>query len=431
MKQILLPIVIAISVHEVAVAGWAVEFDGSSSRPVIHDETIFIGSSSGSVFAFDAATGRTKWSFKTGKELSSGPTVVQAESDSFKDTLAAVRKIDPNEGKSEVPATPVVRNGVVYVGSRDKSFYALDTQSGEQIWSTDIGHQVFREAIVTDGHIVVHGIIKGKNANAVFVLEPEKGTIKWSTQGKGAAFYPAATDDAVFYSIEPQGSENTLSFESANLDTGEVIWSIHLAGRDSAPVVISGDTVFVMASAHLYAADIESGELLWDVDTGDGVRHGQSPPLTVHNRSIFFATSAGIYSIAQRTGETEWFIEGDYSARNMRADSLVYFHDDMFSDNNRFYAADLVTGEIVWSYRSKHTYHTEVVADTVYVSVDKGMVALNAATGKRRWRFKRGKVSAAPVMYGGKVIFPTQTQFLWGQDPEPGHLYSLDARTGK
>lgn len=439
MKQLLLTAVLVTAVHEIAIAGWEVEFDGSSSRPVIHDETIFIGSSSGSVFAFDATTGRTKWSFKTGKELSSGPKIIQAESDSFEDTLAAARRIDPNEGRSEVPATPVVRNGVVYIGSRDKRFYAFDTLSGERIWSTDIGHQVFREAIVTAGHIVVHGIIKGGNANAVFVLEPSNGTVKWSTQGKGNAAYPAATDNAVLYSIKPQkaglsdkqGLDNTLRFESADLDTGEIIWSISLTGRHSAPVATSGDTAFLMVASHLYAADIESGELLWDVDTGDRVQHGQSPPLTVHDHSILFATSAGVYSIAQQTGEIEWFIEGNYAARNMRADSLVYFRGDTLSNNNRFYAADLVTGDIVWTYRSKHAYHTEVVADMVYVSVDKGMVALDAATGKRRWRFKQGKVSAAPVIYRENVIFPTQTQFIWGQGPNPGHLYSLDARTGK
>lgn len=39
---------------------------------------------------------------------------------------------------------------------------------------------------------------------------------------------------------DKQGLDNTLKFESADLDTGEIIWSISLTGRHSAPVAISG-----------------------------------------------------------------------------------------------------------------------------------------------------------------------------------------------
>ena len=50
------------------------------------------------------------------------------------------------------------------------------------------------------------------------------------------------------------------------------------------------------------------------------------------------------------------------------------------------------------------------------------------------WAVEFDGSSSRPVVhavYRENLIVPTQTQFIWGQDPDPGHLYSLDAKSGK
>ena len=63
------------------------------------------------------------------------------------------------------------------------------------------------------------------------------------------------------------------------------------------------------------------------------------------------------------------------------------------------------------------------------------MVALNASTGKKLWKYKTdsffkegANISATSIIFEGNLIFPTFTDQWIGIQ---GHLYSIDARTGK
>jgi outer membrane protein assembly factor BamB len=51
--------------------GWKIKFDESGSNPVIADGVLYIGSADGAVYALDPETGKTKWRFQTGEDLSS------------------------------------------------------------------------------------------------------------------------------------------------------------------------------------------------------------------------------------------------------------------------------------------------------------------------------------------------------------------------
>ena len=87
------------------------------SSPAIANGVVYVGSFDGSVYALDLGTGKLRWRFDTkGATLDSKPFGYDRRS---------------------VQASPVVADGVVYVGGRDGRSYAIDAATGTLEWAVD------------------------------------------------------------------------------------------------------------------------------------------------------------------------------------------------------------------------------------------------------------------------------------------------------
>lgn len=113
----------------VSTPGWVV------SSPTVTAETVYVGTRSGQLVAFDTATGAQKWSFDTGLRISSSPAVVDGTVYVTSESSFAYA-VDPDgeevwsfQTSSSQLASPAVANGVVYVPSVDSTeqstLYAL------------------------------------------------------------------------------------------------------------------------------------------------------------------------------------------------------------------------------------------------------------------------------------------------------------------
>ena len=95
---------------------------------------VYVGSDNGKVYALDAATGHSRWTYATGSNVESGPavaggTVYVSSDDGNVYALDAAtghpRWTYPDAGG---PSPPVVAGGTVYAGS-DGHVYALQAAS--------------------------------------------------------------------------------------------------------------------------------------------------------------------------------------------------------------------------------------------------------------------------------------------------------------
>jgi polyvinyl alcohol dehydrogenase (cytochrome) len=84
------------------------------SHPTAAGGALFVGSHNGSVFAFDQATGCTRWQFKAATEVRSAVTI----------------DVDRRDG-----GPPVVR---AVFADRAANAYALDAETGELLWTTSV-----------------------------------------------------------------------------------------------------------------------------------------------------------------------------------------------------------------------------------------------------------------------------------------------------
>lgn len=293
------------------------------------------------------------------------------------------------EAEGKLITTPAVDGGTAYVGDRNGVFHAVDLESGEREWRTDV--------------------------------EPDLR--------KGVDAAPTVTDGlVVFGSGTDRGDDARLTAVEA--DTGEVVWR-HPVGSyaRSAPVVVDG-RVYAGGGDAVHCVDLATGEANWAFDT-ESVEEVTTPDevfagVAVVDGAVFAATRSGLlHALDAATGERRWTtaVGTDVRATPAVVDGTVYVgsHDD------RVYAVSAADGEVRWRFDAGSPLPAPpaATADTVYVGSDGGTVhALAAADGEERWATavtENGTVSGGPVLADDAVLVGTT---------RPDTVVSLDAGDG-
>jgi outer membrane protein assembly factor BamB len=151
----------------------------------------------------------------------------------------------------------------------------------------------------------------------------------------------------------------------------------------------------------------------------------------VDSRVILGSRADQVAAVDTATGRLIWSVPiaggVDGEARFDQARGQVY----LGSDDGVFYAIDPQDGKIRWSYKGKGSVERrpELGAALVYfASAANRMVALEAATGKRRWQYDRETPEGFSIhghagpRLGGDVLY---TGF------DDGYLVALGAETGE
>ena len=138
--------------------------DSVLAAPAVDGGRVYFGSYDGSVYALDAATGRPLWKHDTGKPVVSTPALagdrVVVGSRSY-DLLGLDARTGAVAWKryiwfSWVESSPVVRDGIAYVGSSDAAaLYAFDARSGRPVWKTDVWGWAWGQPAVTDRRVYI------------------------------------------------------------------------------------------------------------------------------------------------------------------------------------------------------------------------------------------------------------------------------------
>ena len=81
------------------------------------------------------------------------------------------------QAEDSVESSPVVANGVVFVGSDDGRLYALDATDGSKQWSFDAGSEISSAPAVDGGTVFV--VTKD---TSVYALKGANGAEQWSVQ---------------------------------------------------------------------------------------------------------------------------------------------------------------------------------------------------------------------------------------------------------
>ncbi|GAB3023603.1 CARDB domain-containing protein [Natronobiforma cellulositropha] len=319
---------------------------------------------------------RERWNFTTGDNARSSPMVVDGVVyvGSYDGNVYAIDAHDGGElwryeTDDRVYGDPAVADGIVYVGSRDNSVYALDADDGSEVWSYETGDDVRSSPLVADGVVYV-----GSQDGHLYALAADTGDVIWDLETDDEIYSDPSLHDDVLYVGSRDGTLYAL--EAA---TGEEVWSVDTGGDVlSAPVVAEGRVHVVSMieeeEEHVLSAhDITDGTEAWTFEVWEWM---WASPAYAEGRLIVSVGEGGdrtVGTVDAETGERDedWELEADVNMETpaVAGDTLVFGGNDGY-----VHAVDVETGDERWTYEIGDGFDSSpTVADgTVYIGSQDG-----------------------------------------------------------
>ncbi|MFC1976331.1 PQQ-binding-like beta-propeller repeat protein, partial [Chloroflexota bacterium] len=144
---------------------------------------------------------------------------------------------------------------------QSERIYALNSESGQVEWETQLDDVLFKPAVVGVDQVVVNG------DKAIYSINTTDGQILWQTPsgGKGTGF-PLVVDDRVFWVARIFETQST-SVQAADVKSGELLWAVDTDTEIiSQPLASDGQVLWVRASYPFWKS-----LLLYDVETGQEI----------------------------------------------------------------------------------------------------------------------------------------------------------------
>ncbi len=297
-------------------------------------------------------------------------------------------------------SSPVVVNGVAYVGSVDHNVYALNASTGALIWKYTAGDEIGLSPTVANG--VVYAVTSGVD-NHLYALNATTGALLWKYTAGYITSPPTVANGLVYV-----GAANEPSLYALNAATGALIWKYTTGGGaiDLSPAVANGVVYFGDDGARsVYALNAATGALIWTYATDSDVDSSAA----VVNGVVYIGNNApGFYALNASTGALLWRFyangnPGDSCSNPSVANGLVYIGCYSFYAGNSVYAVDAATQLIVW--QGAFGVNSPTIANGVaYVgSTDDKVYALEASTGALLWSYATGGPIESPTVVNGMV----------------------------
>lgn len=275
-------------------------------KPAVVGSHVWVGSTDGSVLAFDAAAGRELWRGQAGAPLSAGVgsdgrTVAAVTVTNELVAIEAGRVLWRNRLGAGVFTPPLVAGGRVFVLGADRSLSAFDAASGARLWQQNRPGDALslRQAgvLMALGDTLVAGQ-QGRIAG----IDPNSGSLRWDS----VIASPRGTNEIerlveLVAGVSRQGSQLCVrAFQAAVgcVDTvrGTTLWTRAAAGSEG----VAGDDSLLFgteATGRVQAWQRTSGEPAWNSDRF--LHRGLTAPVVV-GRSVVFGDAAGFVHLLSR-----------------------------------------------------------------------------------------------------------------------------------
>lgn len=312
---------------------WSTATDGAASQPILVDETLYFGTTTGTLTALDGATGEERWIASPGDAVAAPWYASDQLYVPLDGELAAFTTDGTEQWRVETPnrdGLVAARRGSYYVadgdpltvvalgpdgvvrwrtdiadpwqprlfatddrvsissGSRDSRYWTLDAATGERLSEPPrSGNDFPTELCLRDGTMyAVESFFGGINATPT----TETGH-NWNAGVPGGADPSvSATADTLYYAVNGPDGPTVIAFDA---ETGTERWRRSLAADIDGQVVAGTACVLVPTTDATVCLTRDDGSRLWR-------QSGLTAPLTVTDNVVFTTTSAGVRAYRAR-----------------------------------------------------------------------------------------------------------------------------------
>src|SRR5437763_12061080 len=171
-----------------------------------------------------------------------------------------------------------MQDKVIYFGRDDGNVYAVDAESGQQIWKTATRGPVPCTPAIDHGTVYV-GSYDGK----FYALDAQSGAVKWKFATEGERRFEAKG----LHGWQPKNQTFADAFD------------VFL----SSPAVVDGAVYFGSGDGNLYSLDANSGALRWKFRTGDVVH---ASPAIANGVAFVGSWDSYFYAVDVGNGKEKW-----------------------------------------------------------------------------------------------------------------------------
>jgi outer membrane protein assembly factor BamB len=296
------------------------------------------------------------------------------------------------KSEDEIRGTPMISQGVLYIGSYDNNLYALSAADGKFQWKYPTDGGIVSRPTILDGNIFI-----GSEDKRLHVISARSGKVVWTYYTDGPIrSSPRIAEGHIFI-----GSDDNC-LHAVNLNTGRMAWRFETADAvRSTPFVVNEFVYVGCESGDYYAVDFR-GELKWRFHAKRAITSSTAGTA----QTIYFSSvDSMLYSLDPRNGWVIWrFRLGKASISTpCVVDDLVF----VGAADGFIYAVDAKSSKEMWRFRTEHQVNSSPVVykDSIYCgSVDGNLYCLEYRSGRLRWKFgTEGAITGTPLVYDDVV----------------------------
>jgi outer membrane protein assembly factor BamB len=208
------------------------DYDYWSPKPALADGALYVGSGDGGFHAVDEKSGARRWRFQAGARvrngaLVDGPRVVFGAADSLVYALdrGTGKELWRRDLKAPIDTAPVALDGKVLIGNRGPGVHALAAETGEIVWRTPFwGSWVESTPVVREGVVYVGS----SDLTRVSAIDGKDGRVLWRSNVFGWAWGTPLLDGGRIYigvaGVEPYFIRHVAGVAALDQRSGRVLW---------------------------------------------------------------------------------------------------------------------------------------------------------------------------------------------------------------
>jgi outer membrane protein assembly factor BamB len=254
----------------------------------------------GDFYAMNVANGKIRWSVDGEKGLlpttSSDDYLLGATLDS----IDIFNTHDKTKNSMLIKGmmgggNPIVQDGILYYGTNNSKFFAVDVTKRKEKWHFDTKGRVGSPPVIA-GDIVVLNDYDQQHTRFFYGLDRKTGTKKWEFEIQDDSLALAVSEGVPYYETDDG------RIHAIDINTGQEKWSTSTDIKSSFfPVTVEGIICFSSANdGYIYGFEPSSKEVKWKVKIVPS-----SQPAIIDN-TLYVNSVDGLHSIDVTLGKENW-----------------------------------------------------------------------------------------------------------------------------
>ncbi len=314
-----------------------------------------------------------------------------------------------------IKSSPVISDGLVFVGSADGRIYAVELNTSQEVWTYQAEDSVEAPPCVVDGTVFT-GSVDG----FLYALHARDGSLKWKYQ-TGGKIHGSATWLTAKDSNGPRILAGSYDFSLHCVDaaTGQALWTYQTENYVNCSIALAdGKAILGGCDGRIHVVNTDDGCGHITIDAESYV----AASAALRDGLAYLGTYEGLFLCADiNTGQIPWKYEG---AKQPILSSPAVGNDVVIfgARDNRLHCLNRKTGKPIWTFLSRGEIDSSPVICSGKVLVGSGdgrLYLLNLSDGKELWSYQIGApIASSPAVVQGIVVIGCDDGYLYAFGPE-------------